>query len=143
MEITSFILGVCAVIGVAVVTLVIVGMVKIHKLAKMYSSILEDLNFTRNHVYDSTREDRREINQRIDHMDQHASHQFEDLKRDLTDHIQNVQRNLEESFRILNDQRIHDIDEISREFESRQKDLISYIDSRIDKLQSKKEATTK
>ena len=88
MEITSFVLGMLTVTGLAIALLVVLGVVKIYK---------------------------------------------------QKEQIQELQRSLEESFRTLDDQRIRDVDEIYRELESRQKDLVSYVDSRIDKIQSKKE----
>ena len=99
MEITSFVLGMLTVTGLAIAVLVVLGIVKIYKQKEQI------LN--------------------------------------LEDHIEGVQRNLDERLMRCEDQRDRSNQEIYRELESTQKDLISYVDSRIDKLQSKKEATTK
>ena len=103
MQTQSFILGILSVIGVAVVTLVVVGMVKIYQLIKEHNSVLQELNQTRSDLYQSISEETRFIHQRLNEMEQNAFRQVEEVN----------------------------------------KDLISYVDSRIDKLQSKKEATTK
>ena len=97
MEPTSFVLGMLAVIGVAVVTLVVVGMVKIYKLNKKHLSIIDELNSTRNNIYSYFNDESRYANQRIAEMERQAELHVDNLKRDLT----------------------------------------SYVDSRIDKLQSK------
>ena len=95
MEITSFVLGMLTVTGLAIAVLVVLGIVKIYKQKEQI------LN--------------------------------------LQDHIENVQRNLDESLMRCDDQRDRSIQEMYRELESRNRDLISYVDSRIDKLQTKKE----
>ena len=103
MEITSFVLGILSVIGVAVVTLVVVGMVKIYQLIKEHNSVLQELDQTRSNIYQTISDENRYISQRLNEMDRQAENQIEAIRRDIT----------------------------------------SYVDSRIDKLQSKKEATTK
>ena len=95
MEITSFVLGMLTVTGLAIAVLVVLGIVKIYKQKEQI------LN--------------------------------------LEDHIEDVQRNLDERLMRCEDQRDRSIQEMCHELESRQKDLISYVDSRVDKLQSKKE----
>jgi hypothetical protein len=95
MEITSFVLGMLTVTGLAIAVLVVLGIVKIYK-------------------------------------------QKEQMQ-NLQDHIDNVQRNLDESFMKCDDQRCRNTDEIYREFETIKRELVSYVDSRIDKLQTKKE----
>jgi predicted PurR-regulated permease PerM len=93
MEITSFVLGVLTVIGVAVAILVVLGMVKINK-------------------------QKETINQ-------------------LERSIELVENNSNRWIMQLEEQMCRNFDDIRREYSS-------YVDSRIDKLQSnKKEATTK
>lgn len=97
MEPTSFVLGMLSVIGVAVVTLVVLGMVKIYKLNKKHSFIVNELNLTRDNIYSHINTESRYANQRMVEMERHAQLHVDDLKREL----------------------------------------MSYVDSRIDKIQSK------
>ena len=90
MEITSYVLGMLTVMGVAFAILLIVGMVKINK----QRETIEYLNKT----------------------------------------IDIVQNNSDQWCRSLEEQMCRNFDEVRREY-------TSYVDSRIDKLQSKKEAT--
>ena len=90
MEITSYVLGMLTVMGVAFAILLVVGMVKINK----QRETVEYLNKT----------------------------------------IDTVQNNSDQSIRSLEEQ-------IYRNFDDMRRDYSSYVDSRIDKLQSKKEAT--
>ena len=99
METTSFILGILSVIGVAVVTLVVVGMVKIHGLNKRYKSLEEVLDLSRSDLYRVINDETRAMNNSIEEMMRHAQRYSEEQKREI----------------------------------------ISHVDSRIDKLQAKKE----
>jgi len=92
MEITSFILGVLTIIGVALAILVVVGMVKIGKQKGQITELWNGLN--------------------------------------------NNHSNADQWVRTLEDQMCRNMDDIRREY-------TSYIDSRIDKLQSKKEVNLK
>ena len=92
MEITSFILGVLTIIGVALAILVVVGMVKIGKQKDQITELWNGLN--------------------------------------------NNHSNADQWVRTLEDQMCRNMDELRREY-------TSYIDSRIDKLQSKKEVNLK
>ena len=103
METQAFILGILSVIGVAVVTLVVVGMVKIYQLIKQHNSVLQQLNQAKSNIYSEIADQSRYFSRKLEEMDRQAENQIESVKRDL----------------------------------------VSYVDSRIDKLQSKKEATTK
>jgi len=96
---TSFILGVLSVIGVAVVTLVVVGMVKIHGLNKKYKSLEEVLELSRSDFYRIINDETRGMHNSIEEMMRHAQRYSEEQKREI----------------------------------------ISHVDSRIDKLQAKKE----
>ena len=69
MEITSFILGVCAVIGVAVVTLVVVGMVKIYKQKQQIEILQSELSRSSTNVYQTISDEVRYINDRLSRMD--------------------------------------------------------------------------
>ena len=99
METTSFVLGILSVIGVAVVTLVVVGMVKIHSLNKRHKSLVEVLDASRSDLYRVINDETRAMNNSIEEMMRHTQHYSEEQKREI----------------------------------------ISYVDSRIDKLQVKKE----
>ena len=87
MEITSFILGVCAVIGVAVVTLVVVGMVKIHKQKKQIENLQSELGRSSTNVYQTISDEVRYINDRLSRMDDRGMLSMEELKRDLLSHV--------------------------------------------------------
>jgi len=99
MEIISFVLGMLAVIGVATVTLVVVGMVKMHNLKKEQESIQQVIQQNNSNIYNTISDEVRYLNSRIESLEQRYLLLMEDQKRDI----------------------------------------ISYIDSRIDKLSSKKE----
>jgi len=99
METTSFVLGVLSVIGVAVVTLVVVGMVKIHGLNKKYKSLEEVLELSRSDLYRVIADETRGMHNSMEEMMRHAQRYSEEQKREI----------------------------------------ISYVDSRIDKLQVKKD----
>lgn len=99
METTSFVLGMLSVIGVAVVTLVVVGIVKIHSLNKRYKSLVDVLDASRSDFYRVINDETRAMHSSMESMMQHAQLYSEEQKREI----------------------------------------ISYIDSRIDKLQAKKE----
>ena len=87
MEITSFILGVCAVIGVAVVTLVVVGMVKIYKQEKQIENLQSELGRSSTNVYQTISDEVRYINDRLSRMDERGMLSMEELKRDLLSHV--------------------------------------------------------
>ena len=99
METTSFVLGMLSVIGVAVVTLVVVGMVKIHSLNERHKSLVDVLDASRSDFYRVINDETRAMHSSMESMTQHAQLYSEEQKREI----------------------------------------ISYIDSRIDKLQAKKE----
>ena len=90
MEITSYVLGMLTVMGVAFAILLIVGMVKINK----QRETIEYLNKTIDVVHNNS-------DQWIRSLEEQMCRNFDDMRRDYS----------------------------------------SYVDSRIDKLQSKKEAT--
>ena len=87
MEITSFILGVCAVIGVAVVTLVVVGMVKIYKQKQQIEILQSELSRSSTSVYQTISDEVRYINDRLSRMDDRGVLSMEELKRDILSHV--------------------------------------------------------
>lgn len=109
METTSFVLGMLTVIGAAVTVLVVLGMVRIHKLTKEVKVLREEANQDRSHIYER------------------ASHDY-DL---IQDRIDSVLREANESTNGLYNR----IDETRRE-------ILSYTDSRFDKLTSRREPTS-
>jgi len=115
MEITSFVLGMLTVVAVIFVAVIVAGVFKIKKLGNQLVEFKNELDWRgRNHS-----EDMDNIHDRISRMDENAYRQLEDFRREL-------------------DTRLKD------QFEDLEKGLISYTDSRIDKLQSKsKEAQVK
>ena len=93
MEITSFVLGVLTVIGVAAAVLVVLGMVKINKQKETINKLERSIDLVENNS-----------NRWIMQLEEQMCRNFDDIRREYS----------------------------------------SYVDSRIDKLQSnKKEATTK
>jgi sensor histidine kinase YesM len=99
METTSFVLGILSVIGVAVVTLVVVGIVKIHDLNKRQKSLVDVLDASRSDFYRIINDETRGMHNSMEEMMRHAQRYSEEQKREI----------------------------------------ISHVDSRIDKLQAKKE----
>ena len=87
MEITSFILGVLAVIGVAVVTLVVVGTVKIHKQNQIIKNLDIQLQDTQRTIYQSISDEMRYLSERLSRMDDRSTLMVEDLKRELTSYV--------------------------------------------------------
>jgi predicted Holliday junction resolvase-like endonuclease len=109
METTSFVLGMLTVIGAAVTVLVVLGMVRIHKLTKEVKVLREEANQDRSHIYER--------------IDQNADDFFSQVDR--------VLRQSEETTNELYNR----IDETRRE-------ILSYTDSRFDKLTSRREPTS-
>jgi predicted PurR-regulated permease PerM len=99
METISFVLGVLSIIGVAVVTLVVVGMVKIHNLNKVNEALQSQLDETVTHLDRSISDETRAMHSSMEEMMRHTQCYSEEQKQEI----------------------------------------ISYVDSRIDKLQAKKE----
>ena len=109
METTSFVLGMLTVIGAAVTVLVVLGMVRIHKLTKEVKVLREEASQDRSHIYER--------------IDQNADDFFSQVDR--------VLRQSEETTNELYNR----IDETRRE-------ILSYTDSRFDKLTSRREPTS-
>jgi ABC-type phosphate transport system permease subunit len=93
MEITSFILGMLTVVGMAAAILLVIGMVKIYKQKSTIANLQEQLNFVQQQSYTA-----------VETLETHLYQNLDELRREYS----------------------------------------SYVDSRIDKLQSKTkmEATT-
>lgn len=110
MEITSFVLGMLTIVAVIILTVIVVGLVKINQIAKR----LNNLNTTLNHQVDDIYRNMQSDNQSI-------WRQFEATGRDVTmverTIMQHVDKEIEETHR--------SVDETRR-----------YIDSRIDKVVS-------
>ena len=66
METASFVLGMLTVIGAAVTVLVVLGMVRIHKLTKEVKVLREEANQDRSHIYERASHDYDLIQDRID-----------------------------------------------------------------------------
>lgn len=87
MEITSFILGVCAVIGIAVVILVVVGMVKIYRQKQQIENLQSELGRSNTNIYQSISDETRYINDRLSRMDDRAMLSLDELKRDILSYV--------------------------------------------------------
>ena len=109
METASYVLGMLTVIGAAVTVLVVLGMVRIHKLTKEVKVLREEASQDRSHIYER--------------IDQNADDFFSQVDR--------VLRQSEETTNELYNR----IDETRRE-------ILSYTDSRFDKLTSRREPTS-
>lgn len=112
MEITSFILGMLTIIGMAAAVVIVLGLVKIYKQSKKVEQLENAMYKEIEQLYRNADELNKDLHQRIDH-----------LNRDLNQYIDHIKEH------------------IFKSIEEEKRDTISYIDSRIDKLQSKKEAT--
>lgn len=109
MEITSFILGMLTIIGMAAAVVIVLGLVKIYKQSKKVEQLENNMH--------------REVEQLYRNADE--------FSRNLYQQIDNLHRDI--------DQRIEYMEQrVFRSIEEEKQEVISYIDSRIDKLQSKK-----
>lgn len=99
MEITSFVLGMLTIIGVAVAILVVLGVVKIYKQGKQIAESKSSLEKEVENIYRAVFEGERALYTRLDEIDRRIDNLHEETHRSIT----------------------------------------SYVDSRIDKLQTKKE----
>jgi flagellar basal body-associated protein FliL len=109
MEITSFILGMLTIIGMAAAVLVVLGVVKIYKQSKKVEQLENAMYKEVEQLYRNAEEFNRNFYQQIDN-----------LHRDLDQRIEYMEQR------------------VSRSIEEEKQEVISYIDSRIDKFQSKK-----
>ena len=110
MEITSFILGMLTIVGVAVAISAVLGLVKIYKHKRKVEQLEVLIYREIEHLYKNTQEYFKELDQKIDNLNKELEQNLNSFKTDI----------------------FQDINEDKR-------DIISYVDSRIDKLQSKKE----
>ena len=109
MEITSFILGMLTIIGMAAAVVIVLGLVKIYKQVKKVENLENSMFREFEHTHRTISENSNEIHQRIDHVN-----------RDINQYIDHIEKH------------------IFKSIEEEKRDTISYIDSRIDKLQSNK-----
>lgn len=122
MEITSFVLGMLTIIGMAVAVLVVLGIVKIYKQSKKVEQLENTMYKEFEHIHRITSDTSNNLDTRIElHL------------KDLNQEMYYIRQDL--------NQRIDRIEEhIFKSIEEEKREIISYVDSRIDKLQSKKEA---
>jgi len=118
MEITSFVLGMLTIVAVIVLTVIVVGLVKISKLTKEQDSLRQlcaaiesDLRREIDNIHRHTDELHQGTHRRMDESEQTIWREFEKCGRDVT----MVEKTI-----------MNQIDETKR-----------YIDSRLDKLASK------
>ena len=129
MEITSFVLGMLTIVAVIVLTVIVVGLVKISKLnsdlhtfKNNYMRDIEDLHRHTDDLHQGT-------HRRMDESEQNIWREFEKCGKDVTI----VERTI-----------MNQIDKLDEKFHKREDDIYReiletkrYIDSRLDKLASK------
>jgi hypothetical protein len=118
MEITSFVLGMLTIVAVIIISVIVVGMVKISKLNS-------DLHTFKNNYM----RDLENLHRRMDESEQNIWREFEKCGKDVTiveRTIMNQIDKLDESFHKREDDIYREILETKR-----------YVDSRLDKLASK------
>jgi predicted PurR-regulated permease PerM len=112
MEITSFVLGMLAIVAVSMVTVIVVGIVKILKLNKQINNIWSHMNDIERHVHDRIDDEHRRMEQAII-----------DIHRDIN-MVEGTMKNQIDQARQESGKATH----------TARTDLSRYIDSRIDKL---------
>lgn len=115
MEITSFALGMLSMVALMVISAIVVGLVGVRRLYKNVGEITT-------HILDLDRRfDNilRETNNRIDHNMNITDQLFKNFEDHLKDVSEEKDRQISESFRTI---------------ETEKKEILSYVDSRLDKL---------
>ena len=112
MEITSFILGMLTIVAVIILTVIVVGMVKINKLEKQQEYLNSSLERTRSELYDAMKDDYNNVWRK-----------FESTGRDITMVEKTIMNQIDQA-RQETGKAVHTV----------RTDLSSYIDSRIDKV---------
>lgn len=87
MEITSFILGMLTIIGMAVAVVIVLGLVKIYKQTKKVENLENNMSREFEHTHRTISENLNDIHQRIDHVEEHIFKLIEDEKRDTISYI--------------------------------------------------------
>jgi uncharacterized membrane protein YgaE (UPF0421/DUF939 family) len=87
MEITSFILGMLTIIGMAVAVVVVLGLVKIYKQTKKVENLENDMYREFEHIHRTISENSNEIHQQIHSVEEQIFRSIEDEKRDITSYI--------------------------------------------------------
>ena len=87
METISFVLGVLSIIGVAVVTLVVVGMVKIHNLNKVNEALQSQLDETVTHLDRSISDETRAMHSGMEEMMRHTQRYSEEQKQEIISYV--------------------------------------------------------
>jgi outer membrane murein-binding lipoprotein Lpp len=122
MEITSFILGMLTIVAVIILTVIVVGMVKINKLEKQQEYLNSSLERTRSELYDAMKDDYNNI-----------WRQFENTGRDVTMIEKTIMNRIDQTRQEWD----RAIDEAHRAMVDLSNLDRSYIDSRIDKVVAK------
>jgi len=115
MEITSFVLGMLTIVAVIVLTVIIVGMVKINRLINQIKS-LQQLSVA---IESDLRREIENVYNNMSREDESIRHIIEDTNRDIN---------------VVESTIMQRIDEVDRETHREIDQTRSYIDSRIDKV---------
>jgi predicted PurR-regulated permease PerM len=115
MEITSFVLGMLTIVAVIILTVIVVGMVKIINHSKQIKNIYSYVNDIERHIHDRINDEHRRVEQSI--IDTH---------RDIN-MVEGTLKNQIDQARQETGKAVHTV----------RTDLSSYIDSRIDKVVTK------
>ena len=122
MEITSFVLGMLTIIGMAAAVLVVLGIVKIYEQAKKVEQLENTMYKEFEHIHRITSDISNNLDTRIELHLKDLNQEMYYIRQDLNQRIDRIE---EHFFNFMGDEK---------------REIISYVDSRIDKLQSKKEA---
>lgn len=87
MEITSFVLGMLTVTGLAIALLVVLGVVKIYKQGKQIAELESSLEKEVENIYRAVFEGERALNTRLDDTDRRIDHLHEETHRSITSYV--------------------------------------------------------
>ena len=132
MEITPFVLGMLTIVAVIMLTVIVVGLVKINQLAKQSNSLTQlstsvegDLRRTIENVYNDMSREHEEIRRVIEDINRDITRDITMVERTIMNRIDNEVEGIHKHEQEVETTLHRDIDETRR-----------YIDSRIDKVVS-------
>jgi len=118
MEITSFVLGMLTIVAVIIVSVIVVGMVKISKLNKEKDSL-----------YQLCAAIESDLRREIENMHRHVDESDQNIHRNIGEEIQSIWREFEKSGK--------DVTMVEKTLMNQIEETRRYVDSRLDKLASK------
>jgi len=118
METIYFVLGMLSIVGAAFVAAIVWGIVKITKLLKANRGLEEWIVGNDRHMHDNINSLHKDLDQKSDELYRRISIVTEELHRDMKD----LDREMDKR-----------TDELDRNINDRATNIISYVDSRVDK----------